>query len=355
MPQKFTRNFVSPQPEPSEIEALDTTKRTVVVELSPSVLVDGVGQTRTDYIQETLEEFADSVKAEGIIEPLIVERLPDGKFGILAGHRRKRAAVLAGLPTVPCIVHAPFKSDKDRVIFGIIENVIREDISPLDKANAYKRLIDEGMTQSEIARRIGVKQSSVSRALQLLELPETIQDAVLERTITPKKLRVVMPHMDKPGVADAVMESIRNGDTSEKRMTEIVRSVTKTETVTVAPVSENGKALRMMTRDELAMTSVREWLEMYPPSSYTVDHPKRIIGEKLLSMPATATADDVDVAVGSKSWTRLTCHVCREDKIKIVVIETPVDGEIDVNHICETCARSIVAMFDNDKNERELI
>ena len=122
-----------------------------------------------------LSELAGSIKSLGVLEPLLVSD-NDGKLLVVAGARRLEAAKKAGAKEVPCIVR-PF-TDQERVEVMIVENLLREDITPLEEAQGYKRLIELGQTQRQIAARVGRAQSHISKRLMLTELPEPVQKAV---------------------------------------------------------------------------------------------------------------------------------------------------------------------------------
>ena len=131
-------------------------------------------QPRMDIKDEGIKELADSIREKGIIQPIIVRRLNDG-YEIVAGERRWRAAKIAGIREVPVIIRDI--SDREAIEISIIENIQREDLNPIDLANAYKRLMDEfKFTQEELAKRLGKNRSTITNHLRLLKLPENIQN-----------------------------------------------------------------------------------------------------------------------------------------------------------------------------------
>ncbi|WP_298330412.1 ParB/RepB/Spo0J family partition protein [Haloactinopolyspora sp.] len=127
--------------------------------------------------------LADSIATIGITSPLLVRELPDGKLGLIAGHRRLAAAARADLPMVPVIVESNL-DETERLTMQLVDNLHREDLAPLDRAAAFQQLIDLGKTQAEVAKLTGVSQPTVSKALALLDLPEKAKTFVDRGLIT---------------------------------------------------------------------------------------------------------------------------------------------------------------------------
>jgi ParB family chromosome partitioning protein len=135
------------------------------------------GQPRRHFDEAHIEELAESIRSKGVLLPLIVRRGPDG-YLLVAGERRWRAAQKAGLRELPVMVREV--SEKEGFELALIENIQREDLNPVEEAEAYKRLIEEhGLTQEELAARVGKDRSTVANALRLLRLPEAIKQAIV--------------------------------------------------------------------------------------------------------------------------------------------------------------------------------
>ncbi len=146
-----------------------------LAELSVGSLRPGKYQPRTRMDQESLRELADSIRARGVIQPVIVRPVDDGGYEILAGERRWRAAQIAGLDRVPAVIREV--ADDAALGIGLIENIQREDLNPIDKASGLKRLVDEfGLTHDEAAKALGSSRSAVTNLLRLLELARAVQD-----------------------------------------------------------------------------------------------------------------------------------------------------------------------------------
>ena len=135
-------------------------------------------QPRHAFDQEALAGLAESIRRHGILQPLVVRRV-DGGFELIAGERRLRAAAAAGLSTVPVVVRS--SDEQERMELALVENVQREDLTPLEEAGAYRRLMDEfGLTQEAIADRVGKSRPTVANVLRLLGLPDPVK-AMLDR------------------------------------------------------------------------------------------------------------------------------------------------------------------------------
>lgn len=134
-------------------------------------------QPRRHFDEESLQELANSIELQGIIEPIIVRPITDKSYEIIAGERRWRAAQLAKLQEVPCIVR--YYSDSTAAEIAIIENIQREDLNPIEEASSYQRLIDEfGCTHEEVAIAVGKSREKITNALRLLKLHANIREMI---------------------------------------------------------------------------------------------------------------------------------------------------------------------------------
>ena len=133
----------------------------------------GIRQPRKRFDEESLQDLADSIRLHGMIQPLTVRRLQSGYYQIIAGERRWRAAKLAGLDEVPAMV---IEADDRKVMeLGLIENLQREDLNPMEEASGFKVLMEEyGLTQEEVGQRVGKSRPAVANALRLLALPDAV-------------------------------------------------------------------------------------------------------------------------------------------------------------------------------------
>jgi ParB family transcriptional regulator, chromosome partitioning protein len=140
-------------------------------ELSLDLVQPNESQPRRDFDGESLLALAESVKARGVLQPVVVRPLPGGRYELIAGERRLRAAKIAALETVPAIVREA--EDSERLELALIENMARQDLNPIEEARACATLVDDlGVTQEELGRRIGRSRAAVSNLIRLLDLPD---------------------------------------------------------------------------------------------------------------------------------------------------------------------------------------
>ena len=133
-------------------------------------------QPRKEFDREKLDELAQSIKENGIIQPIIVRQSPVIGYEILAGERRYRASLLAGLRSIPAVVKQ--LSDQEMMVQSIIENLQRENLNPIEEARAYESLVEKGFTHAEIADKMGKSRPYISNSIRLLSLPEPILSEV---------------------------------------------------------------------------------------------------------------------------------------------------------------------------------
>lgn len=162
-----------------------------VVDIPLSDIRPQENQPRKSFDDESLNELAESIKNQGILQPLLVEEYAPGKYSIIAGERRYRAAKIAGLDKVPAIIRS--FSELQRIEVALIENIQREDLNPIDEAAAYAYLIQKsGLTQEEIAQKVGKKRSTITNSLRLLNLPDSMKDDVISGVLTSGHARAIL-------------------------------------------------------------------------------------------------------------------------------------------------------------------
>ena len=153
-----------------------------IVNVDINSVVANPRQPRTTFAKEALHELAESIKTQGVLEPILT-RMRDGKYELIAGERRLRAAKLAGIAVIPAIVKD--FTDQQSLEISLIENLQREDLNPMDEAEGYARLASEfGLTQDQIAKRVGKERPTVSNMIRLLALPKQIKDSLRKGEIT---------------------------------------------------------------------------------------------------------------------------------------------------------------------------
>ena len=171
-------------------------------------LVPNKAQPRTQFDTSSLQELASSIRSHGIVQPLIVRRLQD-KFEIIAGERRLKAAELLGLQSVPCIICDI--DDNESSELALVENIHRKDLTPIDEARGYKKLLDKGyITIDQLAARMGTTQSDLNDKIRLLSLDEAVQDALQKNMISVKHAKSLLRLTDKMKQVDILNEIIRD-------------------------------------------------------------------------------------------------------------------------------------------------
>lgn len=184
-------------------------------------------QPRSIFDQEALEELANSIRELGLIQPLIVQQLPESdmsrppRYQLITGERRWRAARLAGLQHVDVIVKDA--TPQEMLEFALVENIQRADLNPLEEATAYQQLADEfGLTQERIAERVGRSRVSVANTMRLLRLPQDVKDALLEGRITEGHARALLM-LDEDEEQLLALRAIEKKRLSVRQAEELVR------------------------------------------------------------------------------------------------------------------------------------
>lgn len=184
-------------------------------------------QPRKEFDEETLEELAASIKSIGIVQPITVREVEDGKYEIVAGERRYRASKMAGRETIPAYIR---KTENDDVLaLALIENIQRDDLNAMEVAISYQRLIDEcNLTQEGLSERVGKKRATIANYLRLLKLPAEIQLALRNKQITMGHARALLG-LDDPETQLMIFEQILKYDFSVRKVEEVVRELANPE------------------------------------------------------------------------------------------------------------------------------
>lgn len=187
---------------------MNETMNREIMEISVEDIIPNRFQPRLTFDIDALNELANSIREHGIIQPLVVRRLQD-KYEIIAGERRYKAASLIGMKKVPCIVMN--LNDNESAEVAVIENIQRKEMTPLEEAKSFKKILDKGyLTQEELAKRMGKSQSSVANKLRLLNLDEVVQDAILEGKISERHARSLLKIDNKQEQRNVLSEIINN-------------------------------------------------------------------------------------------------------------------------------------------------
>jgi ParB family transcriptional regulator, chromosome partitioning protein len=159
---------------------------------------------RKHFAEEDLQDLASSIRQHGIVQPVVVRPVADGRFEIIAGERRWRAAQLAGLNEIPVLIREV--DDRTALELAIVENVQRADLNPLEEALGYEQLIAEhGYTQNDLGEIIGKSRSHVANSLRLLKLPELVRDMIISGALSAGHARALIPTSDPVGLARTIV------------------------------------------------------------------------------------------------------------------------------------------------------
>jgi len=195
-----------------------------VIELTLDSVIPNPYQPRKVFNQSSLEELSQSIKKYGILQPISVRQMGEGKFELIAGERRLKAAKLAKFETIPAIIHGNF-SDKDSAVLAIIENLQREDLNFIEEAEGYANLIeDHGFTQQELALYIGKNQSTIANKLRILRLDGEVKKLLVENNLTERHARALLKLPDEELRIIAVNRIIKN-DLNVKKSEDLIEGM----------------------------------------------------------------------------------------------------------------------------------
>jgi ParB family transcriptional regulator, chromosome partitioning protein len=216
--------LISTAPSPQDREEL----RDIEIDL----ITPGEQQPRTSFDEAKLQELAQSIRVSGIIQPLLVRRR-GGRFELVAGERRWRAAQLAGLSRVPAIVREI--PDENLLELALIENIQRQELNAIEEANAYKRLIESlGLTQEEVASRVGRDRTFITNYLRILKLPTEIQSLLEQEKLTFGHARALLGISD-PQLQRRFAQRICKHNWSVRETESRIRNITRQQQPSSAP------------------------------------------------------------------------------------------------------------------------
>lgn len=220
-------------------EGVPANKETDVINVSVDSIVPNPNQPRYYFDGENLKDLAESIREHGVVQPIIVTKLAEGKYELIAGERRLRASKLIGNREIPAIVR---KADnQEKLELAIIENVQRHNLNAIEEAKAYKRLKEEfALTQEEIAKKLGKGRVAVANTMRLLELPVEIQRGLIENKITEGHARAILG-LENPEKQRALYELILRDKLTVRDVENKVREINipthtrKISALTVSP------------------------------------------------------------------------------------------------------------------------
>lgn len=194
-------------------------------------------QPRTEFEQEALNELAESIKVLGIIQPITLRHISDGKYQIISGERRFRASKLAGLKEIPAYIRTA--DDQAMLEMALVENIQRENLNSIEVALSYQRLMDEcNLTQELLSERVAKKRSTVANYLRLLRLPATIQAAIKENKLSMGQARAIISIDDEKKQLEVFQRILEEG-LSVRQIEDLVREEQLTSATKTSSKSSN--------------------------------------------------------------------------------------------------------------------
>jgi ParB family chromosome partitioning protein len=192
------------------LEALIPDKGEEVIQLDIDRIFPGEQQPRKIFKDDSLKELAVSIKEKGVIQPIIVSRTGDGAFRLVAGERRWRAAALAGLKKIPALIKNV--ASRDSLEIALIENIQREDLNPIEAAEAFNRLITEHkLTQEELSDKVGKDRATISNYLRLLKLPDEVKALLYNGSLSMGHAKAILAIEGRTPRIEAAGKIIRKG------------------------------------------------------------------------------------------------------------------------------------------------
>jgi ParB family chromosome partitioning protein len=236
-----------------------------VKQLPVNEIVSSPFQPRTVFNDERIEELSQTIRTHGLIQPIVV-RKKGNNYELIAGERRWRAAVKLGLKTIPAIIRD--MNDSQAASIALIENLQREGLTSIEEALAYQQLLElHGLTQESLAQRLGKAQSTVANKLRLLHLPQSIQDALLNRTISERHARSLLSLPSEElqlKIVQEIVERDLNVKQTEARVKQILEQ-------TEASKKPKQKRISFSKDVRLAVNTIRQSLDMIAKNGLVVN------------------------------------------------------------------------------------
>lgn len=248
-------------PEPAEKNDNEEVLQIPVQQIIPNRF-----QPRTVFIDERIEELSQTIEAHGIIQPIVVRSIGENRYELIAGERRWRAVQKLGWEKIPAIIKE--MDDSQTASVALIENLQREELTAIEEAMAYAKLLDlHGLTQEGLAQKLGKGQSTIANKLRLLKLPQSIQDALLQKKITERHARalIVLKTQEK---MEAVLQEILEKQLNVKQTEDRVKRMIEFETAEKKPQGRRKSYSKDM---RLAINTVRQSVDMVVQSGLSID------------------------------------------------------------------------------------
>jgi len=259
------------QGEKHEVPELEPQER--VEELPVDSITPNRFQPRTVFHNDKIEELAKTLETHGIIQPIVVRQYEENKYEIIAGERRWRAANHLGWTKIPAIIKS--YDDEKTAAVALIENLQREELTAIEEAMAYAKLIDiHGLTQESLAQQLGKGQSTIANKLRLLKLPSSIQSALLEKKITERHARALIGLKNMPEKQEQVFNEIIEKSLNVKQTEERIKNILE------KPKPKPKRRSVLLNKDvRIAVNTIRQSVSMVTETGVQIDTSEEDMGE----------------------------------------------------------------------------
>lgn len=262
--------------EEEEVAATQEIEQERVQEIEVSLITPNQYQPRSVFDEEKLHELAATIDEHGVIQPIVLRPLGD-KYEIIAGERRWRAVSTLGWETIPAIIK-PLDDDQSASI-ALIENLQREELTAIEEAMAYARLIDiHGLTQESLAEKLGRGQSTIANKLRLLKLPSSVQSSILEKKITERHARALIILKD-PVLQEKVLHEIIDKQLNVKQTENRVKRYLEKSAENKADDEKKSKRFSLSRDSRIAVNTIRQSVHMVTDSGLDIDTNEEDMGD----------------------------------------------------------------------------
>ncbi|MGM7684025.1 nucleoid occlusion protein [Cytobacillus sp. Hm23] len=262
MKHHFSRIFGLSEKEEREI--IETTENEEIKQLHVTDIIPNRYQPRSVFAEEKISELASTIRTHGIIQPIVVRILDDQKYELIAGERRWRAVQQLGWDTIPAIIKN--FNDTETASVALIENLQREELSAIEEATAYSKLLElHNLTQEALAQRLGKGQSTVANKLRLLKLPNEIQQALMEKKITERHARALIALKDPRKQIQLLHEIIEKHFNVKQTEDRVVKLLEQSNVKKKASRKAFSKDMR------IAVNTIRQSLSMVEDTGLSID------------------------------------------------------------------------------------
>ncbi|MDX8363262.1 MULTISPECIES: nucleoid occlusion protein [Bacillaceae] len=262
MKHHFSRIFGLSEKEEREI--IETTENEEIKKLHVTDIIPNRYQPRSVFAEEKISELASTIRTHGIIQPIVVRILDDQKYELIAGERRWRAVQQLGWDTIPAIIKN--FNDTETASVALIENLQREELSAIEEAIAYAKLLElHNLTQEALAQRLGKGQSTVANKLRLLKLPNEIQQALMEKKITERHARALIALKDPRKQIQLLHEIIEKHFNVKQTEDRVVKLLEQSNVKKKASKKAFSKDMR------IAVNTIRQSLSMVEDTGLSIN------------------------------------------------------------------------------------